>query len=243
MNTPNCMCYICGAITLQDIDFRIPLGPIFYPCEICGDIHFDFEAYQSFAVKKLFSERDKKILSIWSRNEFERRGKSGSERPLTLGDLEKAIKEYQPKDALEMMDNALLVIDKTAQSVGQMIKIYFTKDYPYYHCFDAGELLNILKLMADDDFIKVKDKKSPQEGLSLTSKGYQRLRELKKPHKDSNQCFVAMWFATEMNDVYETAIKPAIELNDDETNKSGYESIKINDIDHVKDGGHILHSD
>jgi len=194
----------------------------------------DQEAAGDF-YRERFNERDRNILSIWNRNQFEFRKGKGSEKELNLGDLYKIIKQYTPLQPLEKMDNALLNIDKLTQYIGDVVRIVPSDDYPYYHCFHYRDLFGILRFLDQDGLIKLKDGRNPQEGLWLTSKGYQRLRELKKPGKDSNQCFVAMWFAPEMNDVYLKAIKPAIELNEDEETKSGYEAIRIDTVEHVND--------
>ena len=64
----------------------------------------------------------------------------------------------------------------------------------------------------------------------VTVEGHSRIEEV-KVNADSSQAFVAMWFDESMNDVYERAIKPAIE-------ETGYTPFKINekpDVDKIDD--------
>ena len=57
--------------------------------------------------------------------------------------------------------------------------------------------------------------------VTLTVPGHQRVKELTSANTDSSQAFVAMWFDPSMNEVYEKAIKPAIE-------GAGYDAFIIN---------------
>ena len=63
----------------------------------------------------------------------------------------------------------------------------------------------------------------------LTVKGKKYVEDISKIDKQKRQCFVAMWFDKSMDDVYEKAIKPAIE-------DAGYEAYRV-DQDH--DNGKI----
>ncbi|MFQ3549179.1 MAG: hypothetical protein SNJ70_05460 [Armatimonadota bacterium] len=60
--------------------------------------------------------------------------------------------------------------------------------------------------------------------FSLSAKGIQRMQELEsdKGRKESNQCFVAMWFNPNLDNAYENGIKLAIE-------ECGFKSLRINE--------------
>ncbi len=114
-----------------------------------------------------------------------------------------------------------------------MIKIQ--NDYPFYHCIIQEELRKIIMLLHEQDLIIAPDKANPQNVLKITAKGYQRLRELKRPGRDSRLCFIAMWFRPEMNDVYENAIKPAIEFIEEGEMEPRFHAVKIDNVEHVND--------
>jgi hypothetical protein len=131
--------------------------------------------------------------------------------------------------------NALLNIEEESDYVAKTISIKIQNDYPYYHCINSDELRKILILLHEQDLIRVSDKPNPHNELKITAKGYQRLRELKRLGRDSRLCFVAMWFTTEMNDVYEKAIKPAIEFIEEGEMEPRFHAVKIDNVEHVND--------
>jgi len=108
----------------------------------------------------------------------------------------------------------------------------------------------VLHFALDEGLIKISYNDAPQymdkvkQGMidhppiiscGLTTKGYQRLREIHKPNQESNQCFVAMWFASEMNDAFEKAIMPAIQYVEPGKVDSRFKAIKIDNVEHVND--------
>ena len=133
------------------------------------------------------------------------------------------------------MDNALLNIERALPYVGAVINYFSYDDYPYYHCFEAAELRSILLLLQQQGFIKSPDPTQPNVYLSISAQGYGRLSEIKKHGKDSRQCFVAMWFTPEMDAVYETTIKPAIEYIEEGEVEPRFRAVKINNVEHLND--------
>lgn len=205
-----------------------------YLCSRCGHVYLTEEAADDFAGKR-FTQTKKNIISIVLRNEFEKRKHGLSIKPLMLDDLEQIVKQYHTIDPLSRMDYALINIDRATSLVGVKITIDLSSDYPYYHCFEPAELRSILSLLHQENFINVPEKVNPQNNLSISTKGYQRLRELKKPGKDSRQCFVAMWFTPEMDEVFKKAIKPAIEFTERGESLPRFEAIKIDNVEHIND--------
>jgi hypothetical protein len=57
-------------------------------------------------------------------------------------------------------------------------------------------------------------------------KGWERLEEIKRSGRSSNRAFVAMWFDKSTVDLYNEAIKPAIE-------KAGYDPLRVDKHEHV----------
>jgi nucleoside 2-deoxyribosyltransferase len=108
-------------------------------------------------------------------------------------------------------------------------------DYPLYYCKEPAEVIAILNLLFKEGFTFAPYSINPHNNLSITAKGYQRLREIKKPNLASRLCFVAMCFTPEMNDVFDKAIKPAIEFVEPCETIPRYQAVKIDNVEHVND--------
>lgn len=228
-------CFFCNSADLKDVRMEYKDIPINYECPKCGFINITEEAADDFPGEK-FSEKEKQIISICLRNQYERQNRNHLSKRLTLSDLRQIISQYSPLEPLEKMDNALLNIEKALPYVGAVIKnVSYGNEYPYYHCFEAAELRSIFMLLHQQGFINAPDPANPHVNLSISAKGYGRLSEIKKHGKDSRQCFVAMWFTPEMNAVYESTIKPAIEYIEDGEIEPRFRAIKIDNVEHLND--------
>jgi nucleoside 2-deoxyribosyltransferase len=203
-------------------------------CKRCGLVNLEEEAAEDFAGER-FTEKDKSAISITLRNEWERSGRRGSNRKLTLSDIVNIVSQYRPMNPIEKMDHALINFEKSSNYVGAKINIDPRNDYPLYYCNEPGELEAICHLLFREGFTVAPDVANPQNDFYITAKGYQKLREIKKPGRDSKQCFVAVWFTSEMNNAFEKAIKPAIEFKEEGEDTPRFEAIKIDNIEHVND--------
>jgi hypothetical protein len=223
-----------------DLDLTNYAGNSFRPsstmfeCPKCGGVRLTQEARDDFEGEK-FSDIDKKILSIISRNSYEKGERKFPDRPMSLGDLRFALKQYVSKEPLEKMDNTLFIINDISRLVGQELKLRIDIDYPYYHCMNAQELHAILRLLCDEGLINARDQANPHNGLSISAKGYQRIRELHRQRQDSRLCFVAMWLSKEMDKVFQDSIRPAIEYIDEGETLPRFKAIKIDKTEHVND--------
>jgi len=224
-------CYFCDSEDIREE--QGPAGkPTSYMCPRCGHICLALEATWN---NDLFNDDEKKIISIHLRNEYERRNRAPFTKQLARGDLKQIAKQYKPLDPLDKIDNALLNLEKASEYVGMKFKFNPGNEYPYYHCYNSEELRTILSLLYKDGFIHAPDPANPQNDSYITTKGYERLRELRRFRKDSRQCFVAIWFADEMSVVYENAIKPAIEYIEEADNTPRFEAIRIDNVEHTND--------
>ncbi len=228
-------CLFCNQdVTHEGGRDQIP-SMTFYICKRCGLIRLEDEAYEDFAGGR-FSREDKSAISITLRHEWERSGRIvGQGKALTLLDLENIISQYRPMNPIDKMDNALINFEKLSKYVGATIELDVMNDYPLYYCQEPKELRSICRLLYQEGLTISKDTLNPQSEFSITAKGYQKLAEIKKPGRDSKQCFVAMWFTTGMNDVYKKAIKPAIEFKEEGEETPRFEAIKIDNVEHIED--------
>ena len=227
-------CYFCDASNVTGVK-KGPEGLYAprYECPRCGHVRLTQACADDFAAHG-FDGHQKRILSIWLRNEHEKRRRRPAAKPLALGDLEQAVKQYRRLDPLEQMDNALLNHEKATLYTGHVLQVKPEQDFPYYHCFFHKELRQILRFLYDERLIDVGDRANPQNALWIAQTGYERLRELKR-HKDSRQCFVAMWLDPQMDKVYEDAIQPAIEYVEEDETEPRFKTLRIDNKEHTND--------
>jgi hypothetical protein len=206
-----------------------------YFCKTCGLIHFTQEAQEDFEGER-FSIKDKNAITVTLRNKWEMDGRpTQSSQKLAIEDLHRIVSRFRPLDPIEKMDRTLVNIDKKCNYIGEQLTVDIQNEYPFYYCKEPKELWRILVLLVSEEFITADDPPNPHRGLSISAKGYQRLREIQKPNRDSNQCFVAMWFTPELNKVFESAIKPAIEYKEGGETIPRFRAIKIDNLEHIND--------
>lgn len=225
-------CHFCNEDVSQSAGRSFGATSTLYDCPVCGIVHLTRAADAD--LKAHISDIQKHFIRIVLRNNYEIRGRTRPENPITLGELIRFAETYHPLDPIEKMDNALLNLERQSKHIGHALKIDIKKDYPYYHCVNATELQGLLVLLHKEGYIEARDPESPFNELHLDTKGYQRLREIKKT-SDSRQCFVAMWFTPEMHEVYLNAIKPAIEYVEEEAVEPKFKAVKIDGVEHIND--------
>ncbi len=227
-------CLFCNKDVTNDGVPNFQPTKTLYMCNRCGLIQLDYEAAEDFVDEK-FKRKDRMAISITLRNEWERRGRKPTGKEITYEELEQIISTFRPLDPIEKMDQALINFEKAAPYVGSFVKFSLDNDYPLYYCSSPGELAAICKLLFKAGIIFAYDPDNPHKKFYITVDGYQRLREIQKPNRDSRQCFVAMWLEDEMNEVFESTIKPAIEFIEEGEVEPRFEAVKIDNVEHVND--------
>ena len=227
------LCYFCEK-QLETTWWGENNRPQKIECERCGTIKFA-DGVADLIENEQFTKEDKRTLSIILRNNFERNYKRPVGELYDINWMHKAINQYSSLNPIEKMDNALLILDKTTKTTGQIIKIPVEVDFPYYHCIDSDELKSILRLIEEQEYIIQISGEPEKEGLWITAKGYEKLSELKKSRIDSRRCFVGMWFNTEMLTVFKQAIQPAIEFIEEGASEPQFRAVRVDNVEHVND--------
>lgn len=228
-------CLFCDKDITNDGGANLKPSRTLYICKRCGYIWLTLEAAEDFESER-YSPDDRAAISITLRSNWEREGKRyRTERKLMSTDLEHIVSQFRHLDPIEKMDYALIILEKSSKYVGDKITVNAGDDYPLYYCKESTEVIAILNLLFKEGFTFAPDSSNPHNNLSITAKGYQRIREIKKPHLASRLCFVAMWFTPEMNDIFEKAIKPAIEFLEPGETIPRYQAVKIDNIEHTND--------
>ena len=204
-----------------------------YMCARCGPINLDMDAQVKFNQED-FNKVDRLGISITLRNEWEGSNKQISDRIITYTDLTNIVRQFERLDPIEKLDKALLIISKKSKQIGDVVHVNMANDYPLYYCINPDELISVIKLLINEGYISP-DISSDIQKFQITTHGYQKIRDLEKYNKESNQCFVAMWFNDEMNKVYESTIKEAIEFIDPGKTKPRFKAVKIDNIENAND--------
>lgn len=226
-------CDICGYEGLTKSNTAIKTQPIYeYDCPRCGHVAILDETTLYYMGTP---QEERIIASICIRNENEKGTKRNFKNPLFLDDLKAYTTQYRHLSPLEKLDNALINISAKMKLISDVVEISHQNDYPYYHCFHSSELRTILLYLKDEGFISSIIFNNDSSNCTLTPLGYNRLNEIKRQGKDSRKCFVAMWFGHEMEEVFEKAIKPAIEYTEEGQTTPRFQAIKIDQIQHTND--------
>lgn len=126
-------------------------------------------------------------------------------------------------------DKLLDYLDKKIKYVGDRLHIN-SKDLHLHASLwmlNENELLGILNILEDFGFLYRDSHISSSELiLSITSKGWKRLDELRTVNTKNTQGFVAMWFDKSMNSIYTKCIAPAIQ-------QAGYTPHRVDQKEHA----------
>ncbi len=207
-----------------------------YLCDICGHVLLTTEAADDFDSLGL-SEIDRKTLSIYVRNEYEKNDRRNFSKPISRSRLLQIIMQNPPLSPIEKMEKVLLNLEKESKRVGYSWVINTEVEYSYYYCMQKEELMSILGFLYKDGFIDTETQLpyASHRPILIAPSGYERIIELKRKQIDSRQCFVAMWFTPKMDEVYEKAIKPAIEYVEEGKTEARFKALPINQKLHTND--------
>ena len=145
---------------------------------------------------------------------------------LTADDVRRA-KDKQALPMYERAERLLRLLAMRSPHIGKALNI--GSRHPRYYQDSLGwsestngpeELGSLSDYLEKQGWITTRGN-SVSGFLEVTVKvpGYSRIEEL-ETNPDSSQCFVAMWFGDEMDEVYENGIRPAIEA-------TGYSPVRI----------------
>lgn len=193
-------------------------------CPECGDFNIG-------NILKL-TEEEKIKLRYWLYN-LNKKDETRLKNPINNSNKDKFFNNIKMPTILEKIDLVLDYLSNKTNYFFQEVEIYAGTDYRLFFCKNGRELVDILRHLIDETFIKgnltltyKSGEPKPPYKIQLMPKGLKYLEESGKNLK-SDQCFVAMWFNDEMQKTYSDIINPAIEQ------EAGYKAIKIDNKEHV----------
>lgn len=78
-------CYFCDSPDIKDVSNKHQTILRDYSCPRCGIVYLDRDTADDIPGER-FSEKDKQIISIWIRNEYEKSNRRHPSKRLTLDD-------------------------------------------------------------------------------------------------------------------------------------------------------------
>lgn len=211
MSFVNVRCPLCNLASQVGHKFE---SPNIYEgkCDRCGFIYITEEAVEE-------ARRSGKlhILSAWCRG-------IRSQYDVSLikqADVATIIADTPTYSVLEKLDLTLNAIAEKTSEPGQRSQFAAQNDYPVVYAASDHEVGYYIHELANLGYIR------QDSGVAtILTKGFQRLMEMQKSGRTSAFAFVAMWFAEQMNDIYNNATEPAIR-------DAGYKPIRVDRIEHV----------
>jgi len=185
-------------------------------CKVCGKYLISYPVADS---NELLYHEKRYLLSGAIRNLSEQGVKVEI---LTLEDVETILDSVSvPSDPLETIDWLLKYL-KTSKA-DEYVPLNLANDYPILFAKDTNEFVYYLQKAHELGYTE-------QAGHSyrLDLKGWERLDELRKYERKSDQAFVAMWFKPDhpyLSRAYENGFKPALE-------ETGYKPIRMDWEEH-----------
>ncbi len=211
-------CPICG----NNSEWR-GLDPLhskeFFRCVMCGP--FTITDYALPVVTQL-GFREKGLLSGIVRD------RASAGQPLEIWEKEiRPILSTAPTDLLDRMDRLLINLARLTTRFGEELQFGSDRSNLGY-TLDQNEFRAQIEQLVDQKLLKrtSNDGHGGKRAVTLTVEGLRKVRELKLlTGADSNKAFVAMWFDSSMDEVYEQGITKAIL-------SCGFDPMRVDHVEH-----------
>ena len=216
-------CFLCkNEVEQQNIDDEMT-----YHCGVCGDVKITEEVTKFKS--GLLKEKGHLISGFLREKQLYTK-----ETPLITTTNIKHIldSQYIPQGVIEKAYKLILWLGHNPKYPGQLIRVDLKHDYPICYCETIKEFPHIIKFLQDSGFIS---RHRHEFVYELTMCGWEKYLSLKESLPSEKNCFVARWFTPEMDKVYDKAIKPAIELQEDHEIPTGFKAVDIGKVHHTND--------
>lgn len=190
-------------------------------CGLCGTFTISDDAFADIGSNK---PEILWLLSAVVRN----RSEQGEDVYITNGYLEHFPETFRlPQDLFERLDLLLEHIARRQGDPHNYIKIISGVDFPLLYVTDPKAFEYYLDKADELGYLEIQNRREFGDEMicRLSLKGWERLDEIKKAGRKSNQAFVAMCFEKSLTDVWENGIKVAL-------SETGYTPIRIDLTEH-----------
>lgn len=192
-------------------------------CPNCGE-YLVSEYFRLFEISE-YSKSDKALISGYIRE---------------VNESSKAIITISSDNAKDILENSivarsinsklikfLLFMAKRTSYLGEAVTFNTEFNFAVLYAMNQAEASEIIEYGVQKKYII----QSSNVVFRLTFTGLSYIEELEKITKVSNSAFVAMWFSNEMKEIYEAAIKPAIEAKE----CGAFKAFRVDNHEHNND--------
>jgi len=218
---PDCRCPLCGkdAKLLDRYPQHTRKGINAIGCARCGEYFATIEAVDELRVLDR-NPLEKAMLSWVTRERFE------EHRPITICTsgydpqgtepigvrIDEVLDTLVPRSIPQRMDRALLNLGRKSRHPGDSVLVGPDTDYPLLFAENPLAAEFTLKHMVLSGLLEQSISYDQGGGkYVLTVEGWAKTDQLTGVRPDSRQGFVAMCFASELDELYDKGLKPAIE--------------------------------
>ena len=212
MSSPSCP--LCGlnATVVSSGNFGSRVS-----CRRCG--RFDVELDGLAGI----NQEQRYMLSAVSRDWTE----SGRTDVLTItqANVETLIERAPRPSVAERLNKILELTAQRTVGIGSLSTLTIELDYPLVAVRNPDEMLSLVTALEKRGLVWT-ERAALTNSIGLTVPGWERLEEIRRSGPSSSLVFVAMYFHTSTQALYDHGIKSAIR-------KAGYEPLRIDQHEHV----------
>ncbi|MCQ2530127.1 MAG: nucleoside 2-deoxyribosyltransferase [Lachnospiraceae bacterium] len=214
-------CPLCGRNA--QIQFNGPLNQnSTVKCDNCGMYRLT-----DVTEDKLYSFPHKHIISGYTKENWNKKNIVY----IKSDDLDSIVNSpIVPKSIEDKLIKLISWMYRKSEYYGQQIEIPSEPAIAYAK--NEEELIALIHFAVDYGLVENigKNLNPFDSSYTLTLKGYKNCELINIKDDTSNSAFIAMWFSSEMKNVYDEAIKPAIE-----NPECGYKAFRVDNYEHNND--------
>jgi len=190
-------------------------GDFFYWCPLCGRYVVSMIVEHQGEHSGFFPD-EIHLVSGYTRNRTDRRMASNSDPDDAVfrnNDDIRHVIENAPKRIQHKADELLSGIIQRTNHFGAPVPLNLRNDFTIGYAKNEEEFLALLQYLQEADYVRVAPDAHSEDAYRyiVTAAGYEHDEHRGIFNSESSRVFVAMRFSDEMNQVWEIAIKPAIE--------------------------------
>jgi len=187
-------------------------------CARCGQ----YQITRSAAVNLKFRKAEERpLLSAVTRNASE----FGTPLKIKENDFDRLISSAPQYTPFEKMDRVLEYVGRKAPTFARTVSLAPQLNYPVAFARDETEFRELFSALIEKGLLKRHDLGTTMDS-SLTLDGWERLDQVRKRTRRSDQAFVAMWFDPSMDNAGDEGFRPALETD------LGYKPIRVDREQH-----------
>jgi hypothetical protein len=199
-------CFLCGREDVRELPDLIRPGVV---CPTCGQYAITIHLQHSGLIAQQANRRH--LLSAATRQASD----AGKPLTLTIENISSLVDSVSSLAApLGSLNRTLLLLSKKQQRADAFVELDYEADYPLVFAHDGNEFQYFSRTLVDQGLVEATrplgEFSDAAQGIRLTPTGWQRVLELEKAQRDSDQAFVAMWFDKSLDEVWEEGFKPAL---------------------------------